>query len=106
MGHCQHELYCPGAVQENHQPTYHQKLPPGLLLLQELREDVLDELFSSGMKIATLAIESGSEYTQAKIIKKRCNLDRARRLVKYIRDKGHYVRCYFILELANECQIS
>jgi radical SAM superfamily enzyme YgiQ (UPF0313 family) len=75
---------------------------PNALSVNTLDEDVLDSLFDTGMDIATLAIESGSEYVQKNIIKKRCNLDRAKRLVDYIRSKGHFVRCYFIVGFPNE----
>ena len=75
---------------------------PNALSVNTLDEEVLDALFDTGMDVATLAVESGSEYVQKNIIKKRCNLDRAKRLVDYIRSKGHFVRCYFIVGFPNE----
>jgi radical SAM superfamily enzyme YgiQ (UPF0313 family) len=75
---------------------------PNALSVNTLDEELLDALFDTGMDIATLAIESGSDYVQKNIIKKRCNLDRAKRLVSYIKEKGHYVRCYFIVGFPRE----
>jgi radical SAM superfamily enzyme YgiQ (UPF0313 family) len=75
---------------------------PNALSVNTLDEEVIDALEAAGMRIATLAIESGSEHVQTHIIKKRCDLDRARRLVAYIRAKGMYCRCYFILGFPGE----
>lgn len=54
------------------------------------------------MKMTALAIESGSAYTQKEIIKKNCNLEKAKKLVSYIKNKGVYVRCLFILGFPGE----
>jgi radical SAM superfamily enzyme YgiQ (UPF0313 family) len=75
---------------------------PNALSVNTLDEELLDSLFDTGMDIATLAIESGSDYVQKNIIKKRCNLDKAKRLVSYIKEKKHYVRCYFIVGFPRE----
>jgi len=75
---------------------------PNALSVNTLDEDIIDALESVGMRIAVLAIESGSEYVQTNIIKKRCDLDRAMRLVSYIRSKGLYCRCYYIFGFPGE----
>jgi len=75
---------------------------PNALSINTLTEDLLDDLIKAGMKIAVLAIDSGSEYVQKNIIKKNCNLKKAKRLVKYLHGKGMIVRCYFILGFPGE----
>lgn len=77
---------------------------PNALSVNTLDEEVLDALIAAGMKICTLAIESGSEFVQVNIIKKRCNLEKAKRLIKYLREKDIIVRCYFILGFPGETQ--
>ncbi|MGE5328830.1 MAG: radical SAM protein [Deltaproteobacteria bacterium] len=75
---------------------------PNALAINTLDEEILDALIDSGTKIVSLAIESGSEYVQRYIIKKNCNLKKAVKLVKYLKDKGIMVRCYFILGFPKE----
>lgn len=72
------------------------------LSVHNLDEEIIDELVLTGMPMTALAIESGSEYVQREIIGKRCDLEKARRLVAYMRGKGVYVRCLFILGFAGE----
>jgi len=75
---------------------------PNALSINTLDEDVIDALQEAGMGTATLAVESGSEYVQTHLIKKRCDLKRARRIVTYCRSKGLYTRTYFILGFPGE----
>ncbi len=55
-----------------------------------------------GMTVANIAIESGSNEVQRKVIKKNVNLERARKVVAACRDEGIVVRCYFILGFPGE----
>lgn len=75
---------------------------PNALSVNTLSEPVMDALIDTGMKITNIAIESGSEYTQKYIIKKNCNLRKAKEIVKYFKAKGIVVRCYFILGFPKE----
>ncbi|MCK9602768.1 MAG: radical SAM protein [Candidatus Omnitrophica bacterium] len=75
---------------------------PNALSINTLSEEVLDALINSGMKVACLAIESGSEYVQKNVIKKNCNLKKAKEYVEYLGDKGTIVRCYYILGFPGE----
>lgn len=77
------------------------QMPDGLSV-NALDDDVVDELISVGMRISVLAIESGSEYVQKHVIKKNCNLEKARRLVNLLKSRGILVRCYFILGFPTE----
>ena len=70
---------------------------PNSLAVNTLDEEVIDAMMEAGMTIFYLAIESGSPYTQVKIIKKHVNLDRARRLVEYANKRNLYTRCNFII---------
>ncbi len=72
------------------------------LSVHALDEEIIDELILTGMPMTALAIESGSEDVQRNLIKKRCDLAKARHLVSYMRDKGVFVRCLFILGFAGE----
>jgi anaerobic magnesium-protoporphyrin IX monomethyl ester cyclase len=75
---------------------------PNGLSINTLDEEILDGLIRAGMKVANLAIESGSEYIQKYVINKNCNLKKARKLIKYLRDNDIIVRCYFILGFPSE----
>ncbi|MBR9971341.1 B12-binding domain-containing radical SAM protein [Magnetospirillum sulfuroxidans] len=75
---------------------------PNALSVNTLDEDVIDALCRSGMRLFSLAVESGSPHTQVQLIKKRVNLDRARRLVKYANDRDLYTRVNFIIGFPNE----
>jgi radical SAM superfamily enzyme YgiQ (UPF0313 family) len=75
---------------------------PNALSVNTLDEEVLDALIDAGMRICTLAVESGSQYVQVNVIKKRANLDRARMLVNYLKSRDIFVRCYFILGFPGE----
>ena len=75
---------------------------PNALSINTLSEELLDALVDSGMSLAVLAIESGSDYVQKNIIRKRCNLDKAKRLVKYLKGKDIVTRCFFIFGFPGE----
>jgi len=78
---------------------------PNALSINTLDEELLDILIDTGMGYAQLAIESGSKYTQKNIIKKNCDIDKAKHLVKYLRKQGIVVRCFFILGFPGEDKI-
>ena len=75
---------------------------PNGLSVNTLFDDVMDGLIECGTTYANIAIESGSEYVQRKIITKNCNLKRAKEVVKYLRDRGVTTRCYFVLGFPGE----
>ncbi|CAA6605831.1 conserved hypothetical protein [Rhodospirillaceae bacterium LM-1] len=72
------------------------------LSVNTLDEDIIDAMIGAGMHVCELAIESGSEYVQREIIKKRVNLTKAREIVRLLRAKNIYSRCFFILGFAGE----
>lgn len=82
-------------------PGLEVQLPAGLSV-STMDVEIIDELISVGLKIACLAIESGSEYVQKNIIKKNCDLKKARWLVDIFKQKGIIVRCFFILGFPGE----
>lgn len=75
---------------------------PNALNVNTLSEEIIDGLIKAGMRIATIAIESGSEYVQKYIIKKNCNIKKAKEIIKYLKGKGIIVWCYFILGFPGE----
>ncbi len=76
---------------------------PNGLNINSLDEEVMDALVGTGMTVANLAIESGSEYVQKHIMKKNVNLEKARKVVAYLRRYEHvYTRCYFVIGMPGE----
>lgn len=69
---------------------------PNALAVNTLFDDVLDALIDAGMRTTNVAIESGSDYVQRKIIKKNVKLPRAIEIIDYLRERGVHVRCYFL----------
>lgn len=86
-------------------PDFELRLPSALSV-KVLGEELIDALIATGTKVFNIAIESGSKKTQ-EAIKKRVPLDKAKRLIKYIREQevdGEPVlaRCYFMLGFPGE----
>lgn len=79
----------------------HFQFPNGLSVAT-LDADVLAAMRKMGMTVANIAIESGSDYVQRKIITKNVNLERARGVVAAARALGIITRCYFILGFPGE----
>jgi radical SAM superfamily enzyme YgiQ (UPF0313 family) len=75
---------------------------PNGLHVGTMDEEIIDAMVDTGCSAFTFAIESGSEFTQKHIINKRCNLDKARRLIEYVRGKGVMSICYWIVGLPGE----
>ena len=63
---------------------------PNALSINTLKEEVIDALIQSRMSVACLAIESGNKFVQRRIIKKNCNLDKAREVVHYLKKNRRY----------------
>ena len=74
----------------------------GGLNVNTMDEEILDAMITSGTRVVTLAIESGSEFVQKHIIKKNVDLNKARYLVHLCREKGLIVRCNIILGFPGE----
>lgn len=89
------------AVAERFQGTMSFQFPNGLSVAT-LDEDVIVALKLMGMRVANIAIESGSPYVQKHVIKKNVDLDRARRVVEACRRQQVVVRAYFILGFPGE----
>lgn len=75
---------------------------PNALSVNTINKKIIDVLIETGMKVACLAIESGSEYVQKHIIKKYCDLKKAKELVGYLKSKDIIVRCYYVLGFPDE----
>lgn len=76
-------------------------LPQGLSVAI-LDRDIIDTMMSMGIDEASLAIESGSVYTQRNIIKKNVDLSKAVEILKYLRQKNFKLYVNFILGFPNE----
>jgi len=75
---------------------------PNALSVNTLHNDVMDGLIRAGMTVTSIAIESGNDYVQKSIIKKRVNLNRAKEVVNYFKARGVIVRCFFIVGFPGE----
>jgi anaerobic magnesium-protoporphyrin IX monomethyl ester cyclase len=75
---------------------------PNALNVNTMTEDILSLMRDAGMRIAQIAIESGSDYTQTHIVKKRIKIDKAVELVRYARELGLIARVGFIIGFPDE----
>jgi anaerobic magnesium-protoporphyrin IX monomethyl ester cyclase len=89
------------AVAEKFNRAIQFQFPSGLSVAT-LDRDVIRAMINMGMTVANIAIESGSPYVQKHIIKKNCNLERARNVVQICRDEGIFVRAYFVMGFPGE----
>jgi radical SAM superfamily enzyme YgiQ (UPF0313 family) len=89
------------AVADEFQGSLSFQFPNGLSVAT-LDRDVIRAMKRMGMTVANIAIESGSAYTQRHLIKKNCNLERAKQVVRDCREAGTYVRAYFIFGFPGE----
>jgi radical SAM superfamily enzyme YgiQ (UPF0313 family) len=76
-------------------------LPQGLSVAM-LDKEVIDKMVEIGIDEASVAIESGSKFTQKKIIKKNVPLQKARRVLGYLRQKDFFLYVNFILGFPGE----
>jgi len=74
---------------------------PSAFSVKILDEDIINALIESGTDIFNIAIESGHPRIQ-KEIKKEVPLDKAKKLVAYVRSKGKVARVYFMLGFPGE----
>ena len=77
------------------------RLPQGLSVAM-LDTDIIDAMIKMGINEGNIAIESGSPYTQKHIIKKNVSLNKAREILRYLRQKDFYIYVNFILGFAGE----
>jgi len=89
------------AVTRRFQRRLHFQFPNGLSVAT-LDADVIAAMVHMGMDCANIAIESGSDLVQRRVIKKNLKLERARGVVAAAREQGIVVRCYYILGFPGE----
>ena len=77
-------------------------LLPNALSVSVMTEDIIDAIEEMGVEYFRVAIESGSQYTQDNIILKRVNLQKCRKILKYMRKKKMPIESNFILGYPNE----
>jgi len=75
---------------------------PNDLNINTTNEAIFDAMVDAGLKVAHLAVESGSPYVQSKIITKYVKLDRVKPHVQYLQKKGVVVKCIYILGFPGE----
>lgn len=76
-------------------------LPQGISVAV-MDEDRVKAMMEMGIKEAAVAIESGSDYVQKNLIKKNCNLTKARKLLTHMRSVGFDAHVNFILGYPGE----
>lgn len=89
------------AISELNIPNIGFQFPNGLSIATT-DEDIIDAMVACGVESANFAIETGTEYMQQCVVKKNCDLEKAKRLVKYAREKGIVTRCNFIFGFPGE----
>jgi len=67
-----------------------------------LTDEKLDILVAMGCNSVSIAIESGSPYTQKHIIKKNVNLEKAPKVIDQFREKGVEVKTFVMIGLPGE----
>lgn len=70
---------------------------PGGLSIAVFNEEMIDVLVDHGLHAVYFPLESGSQYVQQNIIKKRVNLDKAVRLIRYAKNKGLFTGINIVL---------
>lgn len=76
---------------------------PNAIAVNIFDEERVNALRMMGVKSLCLSIESGSAFTQKYIIKKNANLNKAKRLLQYIREQGfEEIRVNFIMGFPDE----
>ncbi|MBN1870853.1 MAG: B12-binding domain-containing radical SAM protein [Candidatus Omnitrophica bacterium] len=76
---------------------------PNGISIQHMDEEMVDALKTAGLKMATLAVESGSERVLNEIIHKPYKkLSRVKYVVSLLRERGIYVRAGFIIGFPGE----
>ena len=77
------------------------EVPQGLSVAV-INEERIDALVKLGVNSGALAIETGSEYVNRNIIKKNVDLDKAKEILKYMRQVGFSATTNFILGAPGE----
>ena len=72
------------------------------LSINTLDEEVVEALAATGLETAYLAVESGSDYVNRDIMKKRVKLDRVPGIIEMFRERGISTVCFFILGFPGE----
>ena len=72
------------------------------LSINTLDEEVVEALAKTGLETAYLAVESGSEYVNREIMKKRVKLDMVPGIIEMFRERGVSTCCFFIMGFPGE----
>jgi len=72
------------------------------LSVNSLDETVIDALANTGLRVARLAVESGSDHVNKNIMKKRVKLDRVPEIVKMFRERGVLTITHYIMGFPGE----
>lgn len=75
---------------------------PNALSVNATTHEIIDLMKEAGMKMVNIAIESGSPYVQKNIVKKGVNLDKAKKMIAYLRSIGIITRTGFIIGFPGE----
>lgn len=75
---------------------------PNGIAIKGLDEELIYWMVKAGMKHINIAIESGNQYVQDTIIKKRVDLKAVKPLVECLKKYGLIVRAYFIIGFPGE----
>lgn len=77
---------------------------PNGIAVYSIDESVAQALKDAGVTMATLAVESGSDYVLRNIIHKPLNLELVKKAVSLLRKKNIYIRAFFIIGFPGETE--
>ncbi len=75
---------------------------PNDLNINTTSEEIFDAMIDCGLRVAHIAVESGSEFTQHSIINKRAKIDKVKPYVRYLQEKQVVVKCVYIIGFPGE----
>lgn len=75
---------------------------PNDLNINTCNEEIFDAMIDCGLRVAHIAVESGSTFTQHHLINKNAKIERVKPYVKYLQGKGIVVKCVYIFGFPGE----
>lgn len=77
---------------------------PNGIAVHSIDEEIVQALEDAGVRMATLAVESGSEYVLRSIIHKPLNLKQVEKAVELLRAHDIYIRAFFVIGFPGETE--
>jgi|GEM_PF-689395 len=75
---------------------------PNDLNINTTSKEIFDAMIDCGLRVAHIAVESGSEFTQHSLINKHAKIKKVKPYVRYLQEKGVIVKCVYIIGFPGE----